>query len=91
MSEAPPAYPYIPNSAPRIKREMLDAIGVTDVEELFRYSMRSLLSVPGLREDEVMPARPVRTVFETKALQRGSQLYGASLRRVDASAQRRSA
>ncbi len=29
-------YPYIPNSVPAIRREMLDFIGVEDVEELFR-------------------------------------------------------
>jgi glycine dehydrogenase subunit 1 len=47
VSEAPPAYPYIPNSVPRIKREMLDAIGVTDVEELYR-AIPERLRVPGL-------------------------------------------
>jgi glycine cleavage system P protein (glycine dehydrogenase) subunit 1 len=47
VSEAPPAYPYIPNSAPRIKREMLDAIGVTDVEELYG-AIPERLRVPGL-------------------------------------------
>jgi glycine dehydrogenase subunit 1 len=51
VSEAPPAYPYIPNSAPRIKREMLDAIGVTDVEELYgaipeRLRVAGLLDLP---------------------------------------------
>jgi len=47
VSEAPPAYPYIPNSAPRIKREMLDAIGVTGVEELYG-AIPERLRVPGL-------------------------------------------
>jgi glycine cleavage system P protein (glycine dehydrogenase) subunit 1 len=47
VSEAPPAYPYIPNSAPRIKREMLDAIGVTDVEDLYG-AIPERLRVPGL-------------------------------------------
>ena len=47
MSEAPPAYPYIPNSAPRIKREMLEAIGVSDVEELYG-AIPERLRVPGL-------------------------------------------
>jgi glycine dehydrogenase subunit 1 len=47
VTEAPPAYPYIPNSAPRIKREMLDAIGVTDVEELYG-AIPERLRVPGL-------------------------------------------
>ncbi len=30
-----PVYPYIPNSVPKIKKEMLEDIGVKDVEELF--------------------------------------------------------
>jgi glycine dehydrogenase subunit 1 len=35
MSEAVPGYPYIPNSVPRIKREMLAEIGVASVDELY--------------------------------------------------------
>ena len=31
MSDAASVHPYVPNSVPRIKREMLDAIGVRDV------------------------------------------------------------
>jgi len=30
-----PVYPYIPNSVPEVKREMLREVGVKDVEELF--------------------------------------------------------
>src|SRR5438105_2554137 len=33
---APPVHPYIPNSAPEVRAAMLRAIGVSDVEELFR-------------------------------------------------------
>ncbi|MFM7247929.1 MAG: aminomethyl-transferring glycine dehydrogenase, partial [Actinomycetota bacterium] len=29
-------HPYIPNSAPEVRREMLDAIGVDSVEDLYR-------------------------------------------------------
>jgi glycine dehydrogenase subunit 1 len=35
VSDAAAVHPYIPNSVPRIKREMLDAIGVGDIEELY--------------------------------------------------------
>jgi glycine dehydrogenase subunit 1 len=35
VSDAASVHPYIPNSVQRIKREMLDAIGVTDVDELY--------------------------------------------------------
>ncbi len=47
MSEVRPAHPYIPNSAARIKREMLDVIGVADVEELYG-AIPERLRVPGL-------------------------------------------
>ncbi len=47
MSEAPSAHPYIPNSAPGIKRAMLDAVGVQNVEELYA-SIPDRLRVPGL-------------------------------------------
>jgi glycine dehydrogenase subunit 1 len=47
VSEALPAHPYIPNSVPRIKQEMLDAIGVDDVEELYG-AIPERLRVPGL-------------------------------------------
>jgi glycine cleavage system P protein (glycine dehydrogenase) subunit 1 len=35
VSNAAAAHPYIPNSVPRIKQELLAAIGVADVEELY--------------------------------------------------------
>ncbi len=35
MSDVVTAHPYIPNSVPRVKREMLDAIGVAEAEELY--------------------------------------------------------
>jgi len=61
VSEAPPAYPYIPNSAPRIKREMLDAIGVSDVEELYG-AIPERLRVPGLLD---LPA-PLLSEYELR-------------------------
>jgi glycine dehydrogenase subunit 1 len=61
VSEALPAHPYIPNSVPRIKREMLDAIGVADVEELYgaipeRLRVRGLLDLPA----------PLRSEYELR-------------------------
>jgi glycine dehydrogenase subunit 1 len=46
VSEASSAHPYIPNSAPEIKRAMLDAIGVSTVEELYG-SIPDRLRFPG--------------------------------------------
>jgi glycine dehydrogenase subunit 1 len=46
VNEASPAHPYIPNSVPRIKHEMLAAIGVADVEELYG-AIPERLRVPG--------------------------------------------
>jgi glycine dehydrogenase subunit 1 len=45
VSEAA-VHPYIPNSVPRIRQEMLDAIGVRDVEELYG-AIPERLRVPG--------------------------------------------
>jgi glycine dehydrogenase subunit 1 len=61
VSEALGAHPYIPNSVPRIKREMLDAIGVSDVEELYR-AIPERLRVPGLLD---LPA-PLLSEYELR-------------------------
>jgi glycine dehydrogenase subunit 1 len=53
-------HPYIPNSVPRIKREMLDEIGVRDVEELYgaipeRLRFRRPLDLPPpLRSEQAL-------------------------------------
>jgi glycine dehydrogenase subunit 1 len=47
VSEALSANPYIPNSAPDVKRAMLDAIGVETVDELYG-AIPERLRVPGL-------------------------------------------
>jgi glycine dehydrogenase subunit 1 len=47
VSDAPSAHPYIPNSAPGIKRAMLEAIGADAVEDLYG-SIPERLRVPGL-------------------------------------------
>lgn len=52
---------------------------LTDVEELFRYAMKSLGSEPRLRELLDAPLVPIRTTFEKKAVARGARLYGISL------------
>ena len=66
MSEAPSAHPYIPNSAPEIKRTMLDAVGVNTVEELYG-SIPERLRYPGLLD---LP-EPLRSEYE---LRRASEL-----------------
>lgn len=55
-----PVHPYIPNSAPQVKAEMLKAIGVTDVDELYsdipeslRFRGRMNLPDPFLSEYEL--------------------------------------
>lgn len=47
MSEVSSAHPYVPNSAPEIKRAMLDAVGVSTVDELYG-SIPDRLRFPGL-------------------------------------------
>ncbi|HEY1367750.1 MAG TPA: aminomethyl-transferring glycine dehydrogenase subunit GcvPA [Gaiellaceae bacterium] len=54
-------HPYIPNSAPEIKRAMLDAIGVESIEELYG-SIPERLRVPGLLD---LP-EPLRSEYELR-------------------------
>ncbi len=61
MSDAPPAHPYIPNSAPGVKQAMLDAIGVQSAEELYG-SIPDRLRVPGLLD---LP-EPLRSEYELR-------------------------
>ena len=58
MRDAPPAHPYIPNSAPAVRQAMLDAIGAETVEELYG-SIPERLRVPGLLD---LPA-PLRSEY----------------------------
>jgi glycine cleavage system P protein (glycine dehydrogenase) subunit 1 len=61
VSDAPPANPYIPNSAPGVKSAMLDAIGVKTAEELYG-SIPQRLRVPGLLD---LP-EPLRSEYELR-------------------------
>jgi glycine dehydrogenase subunit 1 len=61
VSDASPAHPYIPNSAPRIKQAMLEAIGAHDVDEL-HGSIPARLRVPGLLD---LP-QPLRSEYELR-------------------------
>ena len=64
MAPSNPVHPYIPNSAPRIRREMLATLGLSDVSELFseipeHLRLTAPLDVPGpLSEAEL--ARHIR-------------------------------
>jgi glycine dehydrogenase subunit 1 len=59
--DAPPAHPYIPNSAPGTKRAMLDAVGADTVEELYG-SIPERLRVTGLLD---LP-EPLRSEYELR-------------------------
>ena len=66
MSDAPEprAHPYIPNSAPEIRREMLEALGIESVAELYASVPRELqlqrpLDLPAPLTDEVALRRHV--------------------------------
>jgi glycine dehydrogenase subunit 1 len=44
-------HPYMPNTSPEIRQEMLDVVGITDVDELFRaipeeLSLKRLMNLP---------------------------------------------
>src|SRR5438874_1656757 len=62
------AFPYIPNSAPSVKNEMLDAIGVRSTDDLYaaipshlRY--RAELAAPGAPLAEAELVRDVRSLL----------------------------
>ena len=61
MTDAPSAHPYIPNSAPEIKRAMLDAVGVPAADELYG-SIPARLRFPGLLD---LP-EPLRSEYELR-------------------------
>jgi glycine dehydrogenase subunit 1 len=69
MSDGSPVHPYIPNSVPRIKREMLDAIGVHDIEELYgaipeSLRLRRRLDLPEPLRSEYALRRHVEGLLE---------------------------
>lgn len=65
MSDAtPPVHPYIPNSIPRVRAEMLEAIGAADIEELYaeipeRLRFAGQLDVPPALRSEAELVRHV--------------------------------
>ena len=61
VSDAPPANPYIPNSAPDVRRAMLEAIGVGHRRGAVR-SIPERLRVPGLLD---LP-EPLRSEYELR-------------------------
>lgn len=69
MSEASPAHPYIPNSAPVVQRAMLDAIGADTIEELHdsipeRLRVAGLLDLPEPLRSEYALRRHVTGVLD---------------------------
>jgi glycine cleavage system P protein (glycine dehydrogenase) subunit 1 len=59
------AHPYMANSVPEIKQAMLDAIGASDVEELFqqipeRHRFRGDLALPPALDSEIALQRELR-------------------------------
>jgi glycine dehydrogenase subunit 1 len=61
VSQALSAHPYIPNSAPEIKRAMLDAVGAQTVDELYG-SIPDRLRLPGPMD---LP-EPLRSEYELR-------------------------
>ena len=67
--ENPVAHPYIPNSAPDVRRQMLAAIGATDVEELYRdipehLRLRRPLELPEALPSELALRRHVGALLD---------------------------
>ena len=76
-------HPYIPNSVPRIKREMLDAIGVRDVEEIYgaipeRLRFRGRLDIPGpVRSEQALRRRMEELLAENVSCKETLSFLGA--------------
>ena len=66
------AHPYMANSGPALKQEMLDAIGATDVDELYAqipesHRLRGELRLPPAMTSEVELSRHLRDVLARNA------------------------
>jgi glycine dehydrogenase subunit 1 len=62
------AHPYIPNSEPRVKQRMLEAIGAKDIEELYgdipdRLRFRGRMNLPEPLEAEADLRRHVERLL----------------------------
>jgi glycine dehydrogenase subunit 1 len=69
MSGASNVHPYVPNSVPRIRRELLEAIGARDVEELYaaipeRLRLRRPLDLPPPLRSEYALRRHVEELLD---------------------------
>ena len=69
MPEQPIVHPYIPNTIPEIRAEMLAAVGATDVEDLYeeipeRLRLRRPLDVPPALRSEAQLVREVGGLLE---------------------------
>ncbi len=68
MKEAE-VYPYIPNSVPAVKQEMLDEVGISSVEEIFaeipdRLRFKGELKTPGPYHAEAALRRHVEGILD---------------------------
>jgi glycine dehydrogenase subunit 1 len=77
------AHPYMANSVPEIKQEMLDAIGVSDLEELFaqipdRHRLRGDLPLPPALTSEIALHRQLRdTLSRNETCEENLSFLGA--------------
>jgi glycine cleavage system P protein (glycine dehydrogenase) subunit 1 len=72
VSDAQPAHPYIPNSAPGVQRAMLEAIGADSVEQLYasipeRLRVDGLLDLPPAIRSEYALRRHLMGVLDRNA------------------------
>jgi glycine dehydrogenase subunit 1 len=69
MSRASALHPYVPNSVPRVKRELLQEVGAKDVEELYaaipeRLRLRRTLDLPPPLRSEYELRRHVEALLD---------------------------
>ena len=59
MKERPIIHPYIPNAAPEVLAELMEAVGITDLEELYSEIPEHLRFRGTLDLPEAMPSEYV--------------------------------
>ncbi|MEC4722714.1 aminomethyl-transferring glycine dehydrogenase subunit GcvPA [Noviherbaspirillum sp. CPCC 100848] len=76
------AHPYMANSAPALKREMLDAIGAKSIEELFQqipadHRLKSPINLPPALTESQLRRHLVDTLSKNKTCEQNLNFLGA--------------
>ncbi|OON64526.1 glycine dehydrogenase (aminomethyl-transferring) [Massilia sp. KIM] len=84
LSAHPRAHPYMANSVPAIQQEMLDAIGVADVEQLFaqipaEHRLRSPIALPPALAENELRRHLLATLSKNRTAEQNLNFLGAGI------------